>query len=122
MPSSKTYFEFIQKQLSALEEVTYRAMMSEYIICYRGKIVGGIYDDRLLVKPMRTAKALMPAADCEAPYEGAKEMLMVDNVDDRRFLKGCFARCMRNCPRPIQDADIAKPGFALKAPRPGFDI
>lgn len=110
MPSSKTYFEFIQKQLSALEEVTYRAMMGEYIIYYRGKIVGGIYDDRLLVKPTRTAKALMPAADCEAPYEGAKEMLMVDNVDDRAFIEGLFRAMYAELPAPHSRCRHSKAG------------
>ena len=110
MPSSKTYFEFIQKQLSALEEVTYRAMMGEYIIYYRGKIVGGIYDDRLLVKPTRTAKALTPAVDCEAPYEGAKEMLMVDNVDDREFIEGLFRAMSAELPAPHSRCRHSKAG------------
>lgn len=110
MPSSKTYFEFIQKQLSALEEVTYRAMMGEYIIYYRGKIVGGIYDDRMLVKPTRTAKALMPTADCEAPYEGAKEMLMVDNVDDRAFLEGLLRAMYAELPAPHSRCRHSKAG------------
>ena len=73
-------------QLSALPDVTYRAMMGEYIIYYRGKIVGGIYDDRFLVKPVKAAVAMMPEAELEVPYEGAKEMLLVDNVDDKEFL------------------------------------
>ena len=86
MASSKEYLEFILDQLSGLDDVSYRAMMGEYIIYYRGKVVGGIYDDRFLVKPAKSAKAMMPAADRELPYEGAKEMLLVDNVEDRAFL------------------------------------
>ena len=74
-------------QLSGLDEVSHRAMMGEYIIYYRGKIVGGIYDDRFLVKPTKSAKAMMPEADLEVPYEGAKEMLLVDNVENRDFLR-----------------------------------
>ena len=74
-------------QLSGLDEVSHRAMMGEYIIYYRGKIVGGIYDDRFLVKPTKSAKAMMPEADLEIPYEGAKEMLLVDNVENRDFLR-----------------------------------
>ena len=69
-----------------LEDVTARKMMGEYIIYYRGKIVGGIYDDRFLVKPVPAAVALMPDAQKELPYEGAKEMLLVDNVDNREFM------------------------------------
>ena len=86
MASSKAYLDFVLEQLSALEEITYRAMMGEYILYYRGKIVGGIYDDRLLVKPVKSAVSLMPTAIYETPYEGAKEMLLVDNVDSREFL------------------------------------
>ena len=87
MASSKEYLDFIMDQLSGLDEVSYRAMMGEYIIYYRGKIVGGIYDDRFLVKPTKSAKAKMPEADLEVPYEGAKEMLLVDNVENRDFLR-----------------------------------
>ena len=87
MASSKEYLEFIMDQLSGLDEVSHRAMMGEYIIFYRGKIVGGIYDDRFLVKPTKSAKAMMPEADLEVPYEGAKEMLLVDNVENRDFLR-----------------------------------
>ena len=87
MASSKEYLDFIMDQLSGLDEVSHRAMMGEYIIYYRGKIVGGIYDDRFLVKPTKSAKAMMPEADLEVPYEGAKEMLLVDNVENRDFLR-----------------------------------
>ena len=69
------------------DEISYRVMMGEYIIYYRGKIVGGIYDDRFLVKPTKSAVAMMPDADTELPYEGAKEMLLVDNVENRDFLR-----------------------------------
>ena len=87
MASSKEYLDLIMDQLSGLDEISYRAMMGEYIIYYRGKIVGGIYDDRFLVKPTKSAKAMMPEADLEVPYEGAKEMLLVDNVENRDFLR-----------------------------------
>ena len=87
MASSKEYLDFILEQLSDLNEVSYRAMMGEYIIYYRGKVVGGIYDDRFLVKPTKSAVAMMPDANRELPYEGAKEMLLVDDVDNKKFLK-----------------------------------
>ena len=86
MASSKEYLDFVLDQLSGLDGVSFRPMMGEYILYYRDKIVGGIYDDRLLVKPTPSAKALMPDAIQEAPYPGAKEMLLVDNIDDREFL------------------------------------
>jgi TfoX/Sxy family transcriptional regulator of competence genes len=88
MASTKEYLEYILDQLSELEEITYRAMMGEYILYYKGKMVGGIYDDRLLVKPVKAAIAYMPAASYELPYEGGKEMLLVDEVDDRAYLTG----------------------------------
>ena len=87
MASSKEYLDFILEQLSELDDVSYRAMMGEYIIYYRGKIVGGIYDDRFLVKPTKSAAAMMPNADMELPYDGAKEMLLVDDVDNKGFLR-----------------------------------
>lgn len=87
MPSSLGYFEFVLEQLSGLDGVTYRAMMGEYIIYYRGKIVGGIYDDRFLVKETASSKAMMPDAAREIPYDGAKEMLLVEEIDNREFLR-----------------------------------
>ncbi len=86
MASSKEYLEFILEQLSGLEDISYRAMMGEYIIYYRGKIVGGIYDERFLVKPTKSAIEMMPGAERELPYEGAKEMLLVDDIDNKGFL------------------------------------
>jgi TfoX/Sxy family transcriptional regulator of competence genes len=87
MASSKEYLDFILEQLSELEDISYRTMMGEYILYYCGKIVGGIYDDRFLVKPVKSAVAMMPDAETELPYEGAKEMLLVDNVEDRHFFR-----------------------------------
>lgn len=100
MASSKEYLEFILEQLSELDDVTYRAMMGEYILYYRGKIIGGIYDDRLLVKPVKSAAALMPDATFELPYEGAKEMLLVDDVDNRDFLAKLFNAMYDELPLP----------------------
>ena len=87
MASSKEYLEYILEQLSDLNDISYRAMMGEYVIYYRGKVVGGIYDERFLVKPTQSAAAMMPDADKELPYEGAKEMLLVNNVENREFLR-----------------------------------
>ena len=87
MASSKEYLEFILEQLSELDEISHRAMMGEYVLYYRGKVFGGIYDDRFLVKPTKSAVAMMPDADMELPYEGAKEMILVDDVEDKDFLK-----------------------------------
>lgn len=100
MASSKVYLDFVLEQLSGLREITYRAMMGEYILYYRGKIVGGIYDDRLLVKPVKSAASLMPTATYELPYEGAKEMLLVDNVDSKAFLAELFNAMYDELPAP----------------------
>ena len=86
MASGKEYLEFVLEQLSSLDGISYKAMMGEYIIYYQGKIVGGIYDDRFLVKPTKSAKQMMPDAPLEVPYERAKEMILVDDIDNRDFL------------------------------------
>ena len=90
MASTKDYLDFIISQLSELDDISYRAMMGEYIIYYRGRVAGGIYDNRLLIKPVKSAREYMPDAVYELPYEGAKEMLLVDNVDDSTYLCGLF--------------------------------
>ena len=100
MASRKEYLDFILEQLSELEEIAYRAMMGEYIIYYRGKIIGGIYDDRLLVKPVKSAILLMPDANYELPYEGAKEMLLVDDVENKTFLKELIEVMYEELPAP----------------------
>ena len=100
MASSKDYLEFVLEQLSLLEDISYRAMMGEYIIYYRGKVVGGIYDDRFLVKPTKSAKEMMPDADMELPYEGAKEMILVDEIDNRNFLKDLLEAMFDELPNP----------------------
>ena len=102
MASSKEYLHFILEQLSDLNVVSYRSMMGEFILYYRGKIVGGIYDNRLLVKKIRTALELMPEAICDLPYEGAKEMLLVDEVDSKAFLTKLFEAMYDELPLPKQ--------------------
>ena len=100
MASSKEYLNYILEQLSGLDEIAYRAMMGEFILYYRGKIVGGVYDDRLLVKPVQSAAAYMPTAHYELPYEGAKEMLLVEEVDNKEFLAGLFNAMYDELPAP----------------------
>ena len=86
MASSKSYLEYILEQLSDLEGIRWRAMMGEFILYHHEKVIGGIYDDRLLVKPVPAAVKLMPDASMELPYDGAKEMILVDDSDNRKFL------------------------------------
>ena len=100
MASSKEYLEYILGQLAEAGDVSWRAMMGEYIIYYRGRVIGGIYDDRFLVKPVKAAAAMMPEAQREIPYEGAKEMLLVDDVDDREFLKELLEAMHDELPAP----------------------
>ena len=100
MASSKEYLEYILDQLSGLDDISYRAMMGEYIIYYCDKIVGGIYDDRFLVKPVKAAVAMMPDAEMELPYEGAKEMLLVDDVENREFLRELLEAMYNELPAP----------------------
>ena len=97
MASSKEYLEFVLEQCEGLSA---RTMMGEYVLYYGGKVVGGVYDNRLLVKPMESAVALMPEAPRELPYEGAKEMLLVEDIEDRDILKKLFEAMYEELPEP----------------------
>lgn len=100
MSSSKEYLQFITEQLSGLEEISYRHMMGEYIIYYRGKIVGGIYDNRLLVKSTKSAVSYMSRPVYRLPYEGARKMIFVNDVEDKDFLTGLFNAMYNELPAP----------------------
>lgn len=100
MASSKEYLTFILEQLSDLDGVSYRAMMGEYILYYKEKIIAGIYDDRLLVKPVKAAQKYIPEAVLVSPYPGAKEMLLVDNVDSKDYLTTLFKAMFDELPAP----------------------
>ncbi len=100
MASSKDYLEYVLDQLSSLDDITYRAMMGDYIIYYQGKIIGGIYDDRFLVKQTKSGLDLMPDASRELPYDGAKEMLLVEDIDDRDFLNKLLNAMVDELPAP----------------------
>ena len=100
MASDREYLEFVLDQLSSLEGISFKPMMGEYILYYQGRIAGGIYDDRFLVKPTASARRLMPDAPLEKPYEGAKEMLLVDNIDNRAFLGELLTSMLGELPLP----------------------
>ncbi len=100
MASKKDYLDFILEQLSGLEDITYKAMMGEFILYYQGRIFGGIYDDRLLVKPVKAAVKLMPEASEELPYEGAKPMLLVEDIDNRERLTELVEAMYPELPQP----------------------
>ena len=108
MASNKDYLTFVLEQLSDLDDISYRAMMGEYILYFRGKIIGGIYDDRLLVKPVPSAIALMPMSAYELPYERAKEMLLVDDVDNKDFLCSLFLSIYEELPTPKKKKTTSK--------------
>lgn len=100
MASTSEYLEYVLDQLSDLDDISYRKMMGEYIIYYRGRIIGGIYDDRFLIKPVNAALKMIPDASMELPYEGAKEMILVENIEDREFLKELIEAMHDELPAP----------------------
>lgn len=100
MASNKEYLTFVLEQLSDLDEISYRSMMGEYIVYYRGKIAAYICDDRLLIKPVESAKRLLPDAPYEPPYEGAKDMLLVEDIENRAFLTNLFEQIYADLPAP----------------------
>lgn len=91
MATTKSFFEYIADSFSFLPEVSFRPMMGEYILYYKGKVIGGIYDDRLLVKPTPSAKRFLPCASLEIPYSGAKGMLLVEEIENRDLIASLFA-------------------------------
>ena len=99
MPSTKDYLDFILEQLSALGDISYRLMMGEYILYYKGKVFGGIYDNRFLVKITKSSAAMLPTASKELPYEGAKEMLLVDEVENKSFLRELITSMYEELPK-----------------------
>ena len=100
MPSTQDYCNFVLDQLSLLSDITTRKMMGEYIFYYKGKVFGGIYDNRFLVKPVEAAKKLMPDAPLEIPYPGGKKMLLVEDIDNREFLKELIIAICDELPAP----------------------
>ena len=100
MASSREYLEFVLDQLSQLNGIAYKKMMGEYVISFRGKIVGGVYDDRFLIKATEAAARLMPDAPKEPPYPGAKEMILVVDVDNRELMTELVAAVAEDLPEP----------------------
>ena len=99
MASSKEYLDFILEQLSELEDISYRAMMGEYVLYYRGRVFGGVYDDRFLIKPTESARRILPDADVEIPYDGAKGMLPVES-EDRELIGNMVEAMYDELPKP----------------------
>ena len=100
MASNKQFLEYVLEQLSLVDGVTYKPMMGEFILYVHGKIFGGIYDDRLLVKPMASVKNMLPEAPLALPYDGAKEMVLIEDVDDRDVLTRLVITMEDDLPAP----------------------
>ena len=100
MASTKDYLDYVLEQLSEAEEISYRAMMGEYILYCQGKVFGGIYDNRFLIKPTASAKRMLPDAPTELPYEGAKEMLLIEDMEDRELLRELIGAMVNELPAP----------------------
>lgn len=100
MPSSREYLDFVMEQLSDLDGITYKTMMGEYIIYFREKIVGGIYDNRFLIKPTESAKELLPNAPLDLPYEGSKPMLMVEDIENKELMESLLNAMFDELPTP----------------------
>ena len=98
MASNREYLKFVLEQFP--EGTSFRAMMGEYVLYYRGKVIGGIYDDRVLVKPVPSVLRRMPEAARELPYAGAKEMLLGDRLEDRIFLAELLDAMYEELPAP----------------------
>lgn len=104
MATDKSYVEFIMEQLDMPEDISYRAMMGEYVVYYKQKVIGGIYDNRFLIKPTKSVQAMLPEAQYELPYEGAKEMILVEEPEDREFLRTLFDAAYEELPFPKKRA------------------
>jgi len=100
MASSRQYLDYVLEQMSGLDDISYRAMMGEYILYYKGKVIGGVYDDRLLLKPVASVLSMVPCAPLERPYDGAKEMLLVEAVDDKALLSKLVVAVHDGLPAP----------------------
>lgn len=100
MASTKDYLDYVLEQLGDVQELSHRSMMGEYILYVEGKVFGGIYDNRLLIKPTKSAREMLPDAPMELPYEGAKEMLLVDELDDRALLTQVVTAMADELPMP----------------------
>lgn len=90
MSSSKDFLDFVLDQLSGLPDISWRAMMGEYIIYYRGKVVGGIYDNRFLIKPTDSVLKIISNAKMETPYPGGRPMVMITDIENTELLENVF--------------------------------
>lgn len=106
MASSKEYLDFVLEQLSDIPEISYRPMMGEYILYFKGRVIGGIFDERFLVKPVKSAIELMPDARYEEPYPGGKDMLLVDEIENREFMRELFDKMFDELPEPKKKVEV----------------
>ena len=107
MATSKDFINYILEQFNA-EGLTFRPMMGEYLVYYKGKLVGDICDNRLLIKPVDSAKRLLPDAEYQPPYDGAKPLILVENIDDGEFLRKLFEEMYSELPEPKPKKKVQK--------------
>ena len=100
MATNREFLEYTLELFGDLPEITFRPMMGEYLLYYRGKLFGGLYDGRLLVKPVPSARALLPDAAMEEPYPGAKKMLALTSLEDRDLLTRLVTAMYAELPAP----------------------
>lgn len=98
--TSKEYLSYILDQLSSVDGITHRGMMGEYTLYINGRLAAYLCDDRLLIMPLPAAQRLLPNAPREAPYPGAKDMLLVEETDDADFLVRLFEDIYPELPAP----------------------
>ena len=110
MASTKDYLDYVLEQLGEAEDISHRVMMGEYILYVQGKVFGGIYDNRFLVKPTKSAREMLPDAPMELPYESAKEMLLVDQLDDRELLAALVTAMAEELPAPKKKRQSERTG------------
>ena len=99
MPSNKEFLDFILELLSQLSDIKYRKMMGGYIIYYRGKVVGGIYDNRFLIKLTKSVLEIIPDAVMEIPYPNAKPMVMIEDIENQKLLVQLFNQIYSELPK-----------------------
>lgn len=100
MATSKEYLEYATEQFSAVGDVSTRPMMGEYVLYYKGKVIGGIYDSRILIKPVKAAVSMMNDAEYQIPYQGAKPMILLDDIENSEFIKSLFEAMYPELPEP----------------------
>lgn len=100
MSTTIDYYEYLQEQLEPIGNIRYRKMMGEYCVYYRDKVIGGIYDNRFLIKNINASRLYLPNTTLEIPYQGAKPMILVEELSDKELLKKLMIAMYEELPTP----------------------